>query len=131
MNEYTINKLKNDRKFAYEILCGGRPYAQKPAFCPVCDRESEGSSDCKFYRQDSRQAIEGSLPEEYAKIRSLLVARGYLVLDEHAETHKHKFVIDSIIDKLGVDVALRELKKNGVIHTDTAYIQLIPVQLFL
>jgi hypothetical protein len=117
MNEDTINKLKNDRKFAHEILCGGRPHAQKPAFCPVCDRESEGSSDCKFYRQDSRRAIEGSLPGEYAKIRSLLVARRYLVLDERAETHKHKFVIDSIIDKLGEDAALHELEKNGVIHT--------------
>src|SRR5215472_1173109 len=87
----TINKVKNDRKFAHETLCGGRPHAQKPAFCPVCDRDSESSSDCKFYRVDSRRAMEGSLPADYANVRRLLVARRYLVLDERGETHKYKF----------------------------------------
>jgi hypothetical protein len=114
LNEDTINKLKNDRKFAHEILCGGRPRAQKPAFCPVCDRENEGSSDCRFYREDSRQAENGNLPEDYAKIRSLLVARRYVVLDERGLSW---FVIDSIIDRLGEDAALQELEKNGAIHT--------------
>ena len=117
INEDKINKLKNDRKFAHEILCGGRPRAQKPAFCPVCDRDSDSSSDCRFYREDSTRAVNGSLPKDYAKIRSLLVARRYLVLDERGETHKNKFVIDSIIDKLGEDAALQELEKNGAIHT--------------
>lgn len=116
-NEDTITKVKNDRRFAYEILCGGRPHAQKPAFCPVCDRQNEGSSDCKFYREDTRRAIEGSLPVDYAKIRRLLVARRYLVLDERGETHKHKFVINTIVDRLGENVALQELEKTGVIHT--------------
>jgi hypothetical protein len=117
INEDKINKLKNDRKFAYEILCGGRPPAQKPAFCPVCDRDSDSSSDCRFYREDSTQAVNGNLPNDYAKIRSLLVARRYVVLDERGETHKHKFVIDSIIDRLGADAALQQLEKNGAIHT--------------
>jgi hypothetical protein len=78
MNEDTISKIKNDRRFAHEILCGRRPHAQKPVFCPVCDRESESSSDCRFYREDSRQTREGSLPVDYANIRRLLVARRYL-----------------------------------------------------
>lgn len=117
INEDTINKVKNDRKFAHETLCGGRPHAQKPTFCPVCDRDSESSSDCKFYRVDSRRAMEGNLPADYANIRRLLVARRYLVLDERGETHKYKFLINSIIDRLGEDAALQELEKNGVIHT--------------
>ena len=117
MNEDTINKVKNDRRFAHEILCGGRPHAQKPAFCPICDRDGESSSDCRFYREDSRRAREGNLPVDYAKIRRLLVARRYLVLDERGETHKHKFVINALIDRLGKDAALHELEKNGVIHT--------------
>ncbi|MFZ0896072.1 MAG: hypothetical protein WAZ77_16370, partial [Candidatus Nitrosopolaris sp.] len=91
--------------FAHEILCGGRPPAQKPAFCPVCDRDGDSSSDCRFYREDSRLAREGSLPVDYAKIRRLLVARRYLVLDERGETHKHKFVINTLIDRLGEDAA--------------------------
>jgi len=116
-NGDTITKVKNDRRYAHEILCGGRPHAQKPAFCPVCDKQNEGSHDCQFYREDSRQASEGSLPPDYAKIRSLLVARRYVVLDERGETYKHKFVINAIIDKLGENAALEELEKTGVIHS--------------
>jgi hypothetical protein len=52
INEDKINKLKDDRKFT-DTLCGGRPRAQKPAFCPVCDRDSDSSSGCRFYREDS------------------------------------------------------------------------------
>jgi hypothetical protein len=117
LNEDWIDKVKNDRKFAYEILCGGRPYAQKPAFCPVCDRAGESSFDCRFYREDSKLALQGNLPIDYANIRKLLVKRRYLVLDERAETHKHKFVISSIIDRLGEVAALQELERTGVIHS--------------
>jgi hypothetical protein len=60
LSEDWIDKVKNDRKFAYEILCGGRPHAQKPAFCPVCDRAGESSFDCKFYREDSKLALQGN-----------------------------------------------------------------------
>ena len=118
LSEDWINKVKSDRKFAYETLCGGKPHAQKPAFCPICDRDGSGSSfDCRFYREDSKQALQGNLPLDYANIRRLLLKRRYLVLDERAETHKHKFVIDSIIDRLGEVAALQELEKTGVIHT--------------
>jgi hypothetical protein len=117
LSEDWINKVKNDRKFAYDILCGEKPYAQKPVFCPVCDRDGESSFDCKFYREDSKLAIQGNLPIDYANIRKLLVKRRYLVLDERAETHKHKFVISSIIDRLGESAALQELERTGVIHS--------------
>jgi hypothetical protein len=117
LGEDWINKVKNDRKFAYEILCGGKPHAQKPAFCPVCDRSGESSFDCHFYREDSKLALQGNLPVDYANIRKLLVKRRYLVLDERAETHKHKFVISSIIDRLGEVDGIRELERTGVIHS--------------
>jgi hypothetical protein len=57
------------------------------------------------------------LPVDYANIRRLLITRRYLVLDERASTHKHKFVINSLIDRLGEAAALRELEKTGVIHS--------------
>ncbi|MFL6399787.1 MAG: hypothetical protein ACJ72J_09460 [Nitrososphaeraceae archaeon] len=116
LSEDWINKVKIERKFAYETLCGGRPHAQKPAFCPICDRDGESSFDCRFYREDSKQALQGNLPVAYANIRRLLLKRRYLVLDERAETHKHKFVINSIIEKLGETAAMQELQRTGVIH---------------
>ncbi|MGC2563838.1 MAG: hypothetical protein WA326_12620, partial [Nitrososphaeraceae archaeon] len=100
-----IDKVKNDRQFAYEVLCGGRPYTQKPQFCPICDRGGESSSECQFYRKDSRLAYEGKLPPEYARIRGQLIKRRYLVLDERAETHKHKFVIQTMINNFGEKTA--------------------------
>jgi len=46
-----------------------------------------------------------------------LLKRRYLVLDERAETHKHKFVINSMIDRLGEVDALRDLERTGVVHS--------------
>ena len=111
-----IDKVKNDRQFAYEVLCGGRPYTQKPQFCPVCDRGGESSSECQFYRKDSRLANEGKLPLEYARIRGQLIKRRYLVLDERAETHKHKFVIQTMINNFGEKIALEELENSSIIY---------------
>jgi hypothetical protein len=116
LSQNWINKVKVDRIFAHEILCGRKPHAQKPPFCPICDREGESSFDCRFYREDSQQALQGNLPVNYANIRRLLLKRRYLVLDERAETHKHKFVISNIIDKLGETAALQELERTGVMH---------------
>lgn len=111
-----IDKVKNDRQFAYEVLCGGRPYTQKPQFCPICDRGGESSSECQFYRKDSRLANEGKLPLEYARIRGQLIKRRYLVLDERAETHKHKFVIQTMINNFGEKIALEELENTSIIY---------------
>jgi hypothetical protein len=111
-----IDKVKNDRQFAYEVLCGGRPHTQKPRFCPICDKGGESSSECQFYRKDSRLAYEGKLPLEYAKIRGQLIKRRYLVLDERAETHKHKFVIQTMINNFGEKTALEELGNTSIIY---------------
>jgi hypothetical protein len=111
-----IDKVKNDRQFAYEVLCGGRPYTQKPQFCPICDKGGEPSSECQFYRKDSRLAYEGKLPPEYARIRGQLIKRRYLVLDERAETHKHKFVIQTMINNFGEKTALEELGNSSIIY---------------
>ena len=111
-----IDKVKNDRQFAYEVLCGGRPYTQKPQFCPICDKGGESSSECQFYRNDSRLAYEGKLPLEYARIRGQLIKRRYLVLDERAETHKHKFVIQTMINNFGEKTALEELGNTNIIY---------------
>jgi hypothetical protein len=111
-----IDKVKNDRQFAYEVLCGGRPYTQKPQFCPICDKGGESSSECQFYRKDSRLAYEGKLPPEYARIRGQLIKRRYLVLDERAETHKHKFVIQTMINNFGEKTALEELENTSIVY---------------
>src|ERR671911_1394925 len=110
------NRVKNDRQFAYEVLCGGRPHTQKPQFCPICDKGGESSSECQFYRKDSRLAYEGKLPPEYARIRGQLIKRRYLVLDERAETHKHKFVIQTMINNFGEKTALEELENTSIIY---------------
>jgi hypothetical protein len=111
-----IDKVKNDRQFAYEVLCGGRPNTQKPKFCPICDKGGESSSECQFYRKDSRLAYEGKLPAEYARIRGQLIKRRYLVLDDRAETHKHKFVIQTMINNFGEKTALEELGNTSIIY---------------
>jgi hypothetical protein len=111
-----IDKVTNDRQYAYEVLCGGRPHTQKPQFCPICDKGGESSSECQFYRKDSRLAYEGKLPPEYARIRAQLIKRRYLVLDERAETHKHKFVIQTMINNFGEENALEELENTSIIY---------------
>lgn len=113
-----IDKVKSDRQFAYEVLCGGRPNTQKPQFCPICDKGGESSSECQFYRKDSRLAYEGMLPPEYARIRAQLIKRRYLVLNERAETHKHKFVIQTMINNFGEKNALEELENTSIIYGD-------------
>jgi hypothetical protein len=116
MQQNWIDKVKNDRQFAYEVLCGGRPFTQKPRFCPICDKGGESSSECQFYRKDSRLAFEEKLPPEYARIRGQLIKRRYLVLDERAETHKHKFVIQTMINSFGEKTALEELENTSIIY---------------
>lgn len=91
-------------------------FTKKPQFCPVCDKGGESSSECQFYRKDSRLAYEGKLPPEYARIRGQLIKRHYLVLDERAETHKHKFVIQTMINNFGEKTALEELENTSIIY---------------
>ena len=50
-----------------------------------------------------------------------------MVLDERSETHKHKFVISSMIERLRESVGLQELEKSdvvysGIIGSSTSYL---------
>ena len=101
ISERIINKVKTDRDFAHQVLCGGTPYAQKPVVCPVCDRDGESAPDCRFYREDTRLANLGVFQDNYDKIRRLLIKRRYLVLKERGETHRHKFVLHTATENLG------------------------------
>jgi hypothetical protein len=117
-----ITKVKNDRKFAYDVLSGKYVRAEKPIFCPVCDTEAEGCSDCRFYRQDSKMAFTGQLPDNYRKITGQLFGNRYKVLEERAETHRHKHVLNTLTNSLGEAEALRELEKYGIVHSGYSFV---------
>ena len=70
-------KIVDNRNFAYSVLCGQKVHAQKPKFCPVCDNNSEGSKECRFYREDSKLAYEGKLPAQYDKMRRQFYGKRY------------------------------------------------------
>ena len=40
-----------------------------------------------------------------------------MVLEERAETHRQKFVIGIMMDKMGELAAIEELEKAGIVHT--------------
>lgn len=115
-------KVKQDRLYAYRVLCGEKVYAQKPKFCPVCDANAEGCSDCRFYREDSRKAIVGELPDNYTRITRQLFGNRYKVLEERAETHRHKHVITKLFEACGEREAVSELEKYGIIHTNYKFV---------
>jgi hypothetical protein len=119
VKEDTINKVKEGRNFSHEILCGRSPPAKKPQFCPVCDTGSSlpACTDCQFYRQDSKLAYSGKIPPNYEQIRKTLFRKRYMVLEERAETHRQKFVIGIMMDKIGELAAIEELEKAGIVHT--------------
>ena len=116
-----VDKLKNDRQFDHETLCGRSPHVQKPPFCPVCDTGAEGCSDCRFYREDTLLAYQGRLPENYRRVRGQLLAPRYRIVEYKAETHRHKFVLDILIDKLGEEAALQELVRIGMVHCNYSF----------
>ena len=75
-------KIIANRNFAYKCFMWGKVPAEKPQFCPVCDTNSEGSKECKFYSEDSRLAYEGKLPAQYDKIRKQFYGKRYDILKE-------------------------------------------------
>jgi PD-(D/E)XK nuclease superfamily len=117
ISEKHLAKVKNDRFYAHQVLCGNYVRAEKPQFCPVCDTNAEGCSDCRFYREDSRMAFAGQLPDNYRKITGQLFGNRYKVLQERAETHRHKHVVDTMSNNLGETTAIRELEKYGILHS--------------
>jgi hypothetical protein len=115
---HTIDKVKSDRRFDHEVLSGRSPPAKKPVFCPVCDTGAEACSDCRFYREDTALAYQGRLPDNYRRVRGLTLATRNRILEQRAETHRHKFVLDILTDKIGEYPALQELVRIGVVHCD-------------
>lgn len=115
---HVIDKVKIDRQFDHETLCGRSPPVRKPALCPVCDTGAEACSDCRFYREDTALAYQGRLPENYRKIRDQMLATRYRIMEQKAETHRHKFVLDILVDKLGENAALQKLVRIGMVHCD-------------
>jgi hypothetical protein len=117
-----IDKVKKDRFFAHQVLCGNYVRAEKPKFCPVCDTNAEGCSDCRFYREDSRMAFAGELPDNYKKITGQLFGNRYKVLEERAETHRHKHVLDTMVNNLGESCAIEELENFGILHSGYRFV---------
>lgn len=118
IKEETINKVKEGRNFSHEILCGRSPPAKKPPFCPVCDTGSSPfCNDCQFYRNDSSLAHSGNIPDNYDKIRKTFFRKRYKIIEERAETHRPKFVIGIMLDKMGEVAAIDALEKAGIVHT--------------
>jgi PD-(D/E)XK nuclease superfamily len=120
--EKHITKIKNDRFFAHQVLCGNYVRAEKPRFCPVCDTNAEGCSDCRFYREDAKMAFAGQLPDNYRKITGQLFSNRYKVLQERAETHRHKHVVDTMTNSLGEEAAIRELERCGILHSGYKFV---------
>src|SRR5215831_143332 len=116
-----VEKIKINRKFAYEVLCGKHVRTQRPTFCPVCDNGLEGSKECLFYQLDSKLAREGKLPAQYDKMTRQFFAKRYAILKERAETHLHKHVTSILIDRHGEKEALRRLERTGVICSGYVY----------
>lgn len=118
IKEISIDKVKEGRNFSHETLCGRSPPIKKPQFCPVCDTGSSSiCSDCQFYRQDSNLAYLGKLPPNYEQLRKTFFRKRYMIMEERAETHRPKFVIGIMLDKLGEIQAIETLKKAGIVHT--------------
>ena len=113
--EKEVEKIRINRKFAHDVLCGERVNAQRPIFCPVCDKGLEGSKECQFYQRDVRLFHEGMLPAQYDKLTRQFFAKRYAILKERAETHLHKHVVSILIDRYGEEEAIRRLEKTGVI----------------
>jgi hypothetical protein len=122
INPAQIQKIKEARSFAHNVLCGMQVQAQKPSFCAVCDAKRDGNAECKFYRRDSQLSYSGFLPAVYDQIRRQIYGTRYRILNERAETHIHKFVFSLICDKYGEEKAIEELENAGIIHTGYKYV---------
>ena len=125
-----IDKLKDDRKFAYEILCGGRLMHKSLPSVLYVTKEASLHLTVNFTAKILDLLMRVKATQQYASIRRQLIKRRYLVLDERAETHKHKFVIQTMINNLGEKIALLKNWRNIALSiVITNYILLIRIQL--
>jgi hypothetical protein len=115
--EKAILKIKKDRQFAYDMICGNNPKPERPDFCSVCDiAKTSSAEECYRYQLESFLARRGKLPADYDRVRRFSLATRYKICRERGETYRHKFVISQMIEKYGEDEALRLLEQAKIIH---------------
>jgi hypothetical protein len=115
--EKAILKIKKDRQFAYDMICGHNPKPERPDFCSVCDiAKTSSAEECYRYQLESFLARQGKLPADYDRVRRFSLATRYKICRERGETYRHKFVISQMIEKYGEDEALRLLEEAKIIH---------------
>lgn len=109
-----IERVKEARGYVLECLTGRAPRAQMPywALCMACPDQR----NCEFYRHDTMLDREGALPEHYSAIRKSLFRRRTVVLEERANIHVDKFVVDYVLRSAGVE-GLAALEETGIVES--------------
>jgi len=117
LSEKAILKIKKERQFAYDMMCGNNPKPERPDFCAVCDiGKTKSAEECYRYQQESYLAKTGQLPADYDRIRRFTLATRYKICRERGETYRHKFVISQMIQQFGEEDALDLLEHAKIIH---------------
>ena len=119
IKEDAIARVKEGRNFPMRFCAEGHP-RQKAPVLPVCDTgASPACEDCQVL-QGGLQGLplRAKHPPNYEQIRKTLFRKRY-----HGEwrsgprTHRQKFVIGIMMDKMGEASAIGELEKAGIVHT--------------
>jgi hypothetical protein len=115
--EKAILKIKKDRQFAHDMICGNNPKSERPDFCSVCDiAKTSSAEECYRYQLESYLARQGRLPADYDRVRRFSLATRYKICRERGETYRHKFVLSQMIEKYGECEALRLLEQAKIVH---------------
>jgi hypothetical protein len=122
LSEKAIFKIKKDRQFAYDMMCGNNPKPERPDFCAVCNiGKTSSAEECYRYQQESFLAKEGQLPADYDRIRRFALATRYKICRERGDTYRHEIVITQMIQKHGEDKALELLEQAKIIHRNYVF----------
>lgn len=117
LSEKAILKIKKERQFAYDMMCGNNPKPERPDFCAICDiGKTKSAEECYRYHQESYLAKTGQLPADYDRIRRFTLSTRYKICRERGETYRHKFVISQMIQQYGEEEALNLLEHTKIIH---------------
>jgi len=109
----TIRKVQDARAYILECLTGRGPPAEAPywAQCVACPDQR----NCEFYKRYTMLDREGALPRSYSDIRRLLFRRRTVVLEERANIHVDKFVVDYAVSQSG-EQGLSALEDVGIVE---------------
>ena len=122
LSEKAILKIKKDRQFAYDMMCGNNPKPERPDFCAVCNiSKTSSAEECHRYQQEAYLSKEGRLPADYDRIRRFTLATRYKICRERGETYRHEIVISQMIQKHGEEEALRLLEQAKIIHRNYVF----------